>query len=56
MTVATEDLQTLGSQTRALLSKLNLWAAQASGEFRPAWTEHLERLTEPRAVSRSGRR
>ena len=46
MTVATEDLQTLGSQTRALLSKLNPWAAQAPGELRLAWTEHLDRLTE----------
>ena len=46
MTVAIEDLQTLGSQTRALLSKLNPWAAQVPRECRPAWTEHLERLTE----------
>ena len=46
MTVAMEDLQTLSSQTRALLTKLNPWAEQAPGEFRPAWNEHLERLTE----------
>ena len=46
MTVATEDLQRLGSQTRALLIKLNPWASQAPGASRPAWTEHLERLTE----------
>ena len=46
MTVATEDLQALSSQARILLTKLSPWAAQASGEFRPAWTEHMERLTE----------
>ena len=46
MTVAIEDLQALSSQTRALLAKLNPWAAQAPGEIRPAWVEHLERLTE----------
>ena len=46
MTATIEDLQTLSSQTRALLAKLNPWAAQALGEFRPAWAEHLERLTE----------
>ncbi len=46
MTVATEDLQELSSQTHALLTKLSPWAAKAPGEFQPAWTEHLERLTE----------
>ncbi len=46
MTVAIEDLQALSSQTRALLTKLGPWAAQAPGEFQPAWTEHIERLTE----------
>ena len=46
MTVATEDLQALSSQTRSLLAKLNPWAAQAPVEYRPAWAEHLERLAE----------
>ena len=46
MTVAIEDLQVLSSQTRALLTKLSPWAAQAPGEVQPVWTEHLERLTE----------
>ena len=46
MTVATDDLQALSSQTRALLSKLSPWAAQATEELRTAWTEHMERLTE----------
>ena len=46
MTVAIEDLQALSSQARALLTKLSPWAAQAPSQFQPAWTEHLERLTE----------
>ena len=46
MTVATEDLQTLCSQARTLLTKLNPWAELAQEEFRLAWNEHLERLAE----------
>ncbi|PSM31762.1 helix-turn-helix domain-containing protein [Haliangium sp. UPWRP_2] len=46
MTVATEDLQALSSQTRTLLTKLSPWAAEAPRGVQSTWTEHLARLTE----------